>query len=197
VTKLYEEELVCAEVLTEKAHWSVRATAQELGVAESTLRYRLGRRAAGATDGRAQQAEVCQAFAAVIAAWMADQPSPPGRPESIQSLFDTLVSQHGFTGSYQSLRRYVRRRWAPPPIHPIRRVEVMPGSQAQVDWVEPTVYVHELGGWTRLNGFNLTPELLAHVVAAVGPRPDPVVLAGGPQPRLHGRRRHPLDGALR
>lgn len=156
MTKLFEEDLVCAEVLTQKADWSVRATAREFGVAESTMRYRLERRAGGATDARARQPEACQAYAAVIEAWMDRQLPPPERPASIQSLYDTLVGEHGFTGTYQSLRRYVRRRGRPPQIRPIRRVEVMPGSQAQVDWVEPTVYVHELGGWTRVHGFNLT-----------------------------------------
>ena len=52
MTKLREEDLVCAQVLTAEGGRSVRSTAQEVGVAESTLRYRLKRRAEGAVDGR-------------------------------------------------------------------------------------------------------------------------------------------------
>lgn len=58
MAKLSERELVCAEVLVDKGR-SVRSVAKELGVDESTLRYRLRRRAEGAVDGRARQAEAC------------------------------------------------------------------------------------------------------------------------------------------
>jgi len=156
VTKLREEELVCAEVLIDQIHRSVRATARELGVSESTLRYRRQRRAEGATDGRARQPAACQPYEAVIQTWINAQQQRSGRPDPVRSLYEMLIAQHGFTGSYQTLRRYVARRRPRPLIHPIRRVEVMPGTQAQVDWVEPTVYVHQLGGWTQLSGFNLT-----------------------------------------
>ena len=47
MTKLREKDLVCAQVLTAECGRSVRSAAQELGVAESTLRYRLKRRAEG------------------------------------------------------------------------------------------------------------------------------------------------------
>ena len=50
----------------------------------------------------------------------------------------------------------MQRRRPAPKLRPIRRVEVRPGSQAQVDWVAPRVYVSELGGWTPLNAFNLS-----------------------------------------
>ena len=59
MTKLREADLVCAQVLTAECGRSVRSTAQELGVAESTLRYRLKRRAEGAVDGRRHKPEAC------------------------------------------------------------------------------------------------------------------------------------------
>jgi transposase-like protein len=43
VATLSERELVCAEVLVTEAGRSVRAVASDLGVDESTLRYRLKR----------------------------------------------------------------------------------------------------------------------------------------------------------
>ena len=51
MTKLREKEIMCAKVLTE-AGQSVRHTAQQLGIAESTLRYRLQRHRQGALDNR-------------------------------------------------------------------------------------------------------------------------------------------------
>ena len=79
-----------------------------------------------------------------------------GRPALIRALYDVLVRDHGYTGSYKAVARYVGRRRPRPRIRPVRRVEVGPGCQAQVDWVEPVVDVRELGGRTRLSAFNLT-----------------------------------------
>jgi transposase len=49
-------------------------------------------------------------------------------------IYQDLVRDHGFTGSYQTVRRYVER--ARPRPHPEleRRFETAPGHQAQVDW---------------------------------------------------------------
>ena len=114
-----------------------RNRSQELGVAESTLRYRLKRRAEGAVDGRRHKPEACAAHDGVIQAWL-------------QSQQERLEKAGG---------RYLRRRRRPPKVRPLRRVEVRPGSQAQVDWVEPWVHVRELGGRTRLNGLQPVTQL--------------------------------------
>ena len=159
MTKLREEDLVCAQVLTAEGGRSVRSTAQELGVAESTLRYRLKRRAEGAADGRRHKPEACAAHDGVIQAWLQSQQqrlAEGQRPEPVRALYDTLVGEHGYQGTYKAVARYVRRRRRPPKVRPLRRVEVRPGSQAQVDWVEPWVHVRELGGRTRLNAFSLS-----------------------------------------
>ena len=88
---------------------------------------------------------------------MAERAGRPGRTPRQRTLsLRTLVCEHAYTGSYRSVQRYVQRRRPPPRLRPIRRVEVRPGSQAQVDWVAPRVYVSELGGWTPLNAFNLS-----------------------------------------
>jgi transposase len=152
MSKLREKELMCAEVLTD-AGQSVRSTAQQLGVAESTLRYRLQRRRQEATDGRTRQREECAPYDAIIQAWIETQAQRDGRPDSVQSLYELLMSQHGFTGSYKAVWRYVRRRRPPPKRHPKRRVETRPGTQAQLDWATKRLYVAELGGWTALSAF--------------------------------------------
>ena len=150
---------MCAQVLTAECGPSVRSAAQELGVAQSTLRYRLKRRAEGAVDGRRHKPEACAAHDGVIQAWMESQQQRQQegqRPEPVRALYDTLVREHGYEGTYKAVARYVRRRRPPPKVRPLRRVEVRPGSQAQVDWVEPWVQVRELGGRTRLSAFSLS-----------------------------------------
>jgi transposase len=154
VAKLSERELVCAEVLVGKGR-SLRQVARDVGVDESTLRYRLRRRRAGAVDGRTKQSEACAPFEDAINAWIEDQDwSGLGdRPESVQLLYEKLVREHGFSGSYKSVVRFVRRRAPTPAVRPARRVETRPGAQAQADWATRRVFVHELGGITALPVF--------------------------------------------
>ena len=158
MAKLGERELVCAEVLVLEKGKSVRSVARDLGVDESTLRYRLHRRSTGATDGRKGKAEACDEVAEVIEAWIERQPwdSESDRPESIKSLYETLMTEHGYSGSYKAVQRYVRRRAPAPKVRPVRRVETRPGTQAQVDWGTRKIFVHELGGVTPLKAFLLT-----------------------------------------
>ena len=159
MAKLGERDLVCAEVLVGNGK-SVRSVAKDLGVDESTLRYRLARRRKGAVDGRTQQAEACAPFEDVIRAWIDRQPwdSTDGldRPESIKVLFEQLVGEHGYSGSYKAVQRFVRRRAPAPQVRPVRRVETRPGTQAQVDWGTRKIFVHELGGVTPLSAFLMT-----------------------------------------
>lgn len=117
---------MCAQVSTEWGR-SVRSIATELGVDESTVRYRLRRLRARAADGRQDKQESCAAFAAIIEDWMEQQAASASRPEGVRTLYDLLVCLHGFAGSYKSVLRYVRRRRPPPAMRPVRRVETRPG----------------------------------------------------------------------
>lgn len=108
MAKLRERELVVMDVLRGKG-WSTRATARELGVDESTLRYRMRRREAGRRDGRSQQVEACSPWDGVIEAWLAAQEEHGGRPESVRLLYEDVVECHGYKGSYTAVLRYVRR----------------------------------------------------------------------------------------
>lgn len=151
MAKLRERDLVVMDVLREKG-WSTRATARQLGVDESTVRYHMERRETGAVDGRSTQQEACAAWGGVIGAWMAEQGEREGRPEAVRLLYEELAERHGYDGSYKAVLRYVRRRMAAPRLRPIRRVETAPGAQAQVDWFEKVpVHVEELGGRTELD----------------------------------------------
>ena len=50
-----------------------------------------------------------------------------------QRIFQDLVADQGFTGSYSSVKRFVRRLEEKTPL-PFRRMEVDPGAEAQVDF---------------------------------------------------------------
>jgi transposase len=155
VTKLQENHVMAIDEM-ERRGTSKRSLAQVFGVDESTVRYRLKRLRSKAEDGRKKQPEACREFDEEITAWirMQEEAVEQGnRPEAVMALYDRLVSEHGYTGSYKSVLRYVRRRSRRPKKRPIRRIEVQPGMQAQVDWVQVPVWVEEHGGMVKLWAF--------------------------------------------
>ena len=87
-------------------------------------------RVVGAVDGRKQQPEACDSVADVIGAWIAvqDWDGESSRPESIRSLYERLVAEHGFGGSYKAVLRFVRQRAPAPKVRPVRRIETRPGT---------------------------------------------------------------------
>ncbi len=52
---------------------------------------------------------------------------------SAQRIYQDIVTEHGFGGSYSSVKRFVRRVGATTPL-PFRRMEAEPGQEAQVDF---------------------------------------------------------------
>jgi len=52
---------------------------------------------------------------------------------SAQRIYQDLVSDHGFVGSYDSVKRFVRKQGVNHPM-PFRRMECGPGEEAQVDF---------------------------------------------------------------
>jgi transposase len=153
VAKLKEHHIMCAEELAKNQ--SVRKIASTFDVDESTLRYRLGRKRMGSIDGRSLQQEACAPYEMLISEWIRDQEGQK-RPEPVQALYERLCAEHGYTGSYMGVYRFVKRRRKTPLPAPFRRVETRPGAQAQVDWLQKRVYIHSLGGFTRLSAFVMT-----------------------------------------
>jgi transposase len=68
----------------------------------------------------------CRAFGALIETKLEQQ-------LSAQRIWQDLVTEHGFTGSYDSVKRFVRRLGTKLPL-PFRRLECGPGEEAQVDF---------------------------------------------------------------
>lgn len=154
MAKLKERDIVCADVLQQRGE-SVRAIARRLSVDESTLRYRLGRARRSAADGRTDKPEACDVHAPIIAAWI-DAQAEARRPESVKALYETLVSEHAYRGSYKAVVRYVRRRSTPPAIRPSRRVETRPGAQAQIDWGTTRLHIGSADVALEVSAFVVT-----------------------------------------
>lgn len=65
-----------------------------------------------------------------------------------QRIWQDLVATHGFTGGYDSVKRFVRRQRAAAP-EPFRRLECLPGAEAQVDFGQGAWVVNEAGARRR------------------------------------------------
>jgi transposase len=119
---------------------SVRQVAGQLGVDESTLRYRL-RRPLDAPDGRAARPSVLAGWDERVDAVLRRVedarvvPAGTGRCEA-QQLHARRVEEYAFRGSYQAVRRSLKRRFPAAPVQAVRRIETPPGVQAQHDWFD-------------------------------------------------------------
>ena len=122
------------EVLAERG-CSRREIARQLGVDEKTVRYRLAQRGRTEPDGREEKPFAADGMAAPIGAWVADAQAR-GAGLNLMELHEHLVAEHGYTGSYKSVQRFVRAKYPPPKLRARRRVETPPGAQAQADWAE-------------------------------------------------------------
>lgn len=123
---------------------SVRGLSKQMGVTEGALRYRLkGLRKGGAPDGRAGQATALDGLEDAVAAIQErlgdGRLTGEGRPCQVRLIYEALVRDHGYAGSYQSVVRHLRRKHGKPRVRAIRRVETPPGVQAQHDWFEERV----------------------------------------------------------
>lgn len=140
--RLSQEEVVTIGVLAAKGknHCEIART---LGVTEGTVRYHLRRQVEGARDRRADKPFKAEVLGGLIEAWM-DEHEGCKRPPNIRELYEHLVYEWGFEGSYRSVLRYVRRHWPKPKLRTWRRVETPPGAQSQTDWAEfPSVAVRD------------------------------------------------------
>ncbi len=75
---------------------------------------------------------------------------------SATRIWQDLVSEHGFTGSYTAVKRFVRRLGAATPL-PFRRMECEPGQEAQVDFGS--------GAWVIQDGKKRRPHILRIILS--------------------------------
>ena len=131
--------------------WSYRRIARELGVHRETVaRYDRLKQTAGSkpanvtagylglpsSDRSLGPASRCQPYESII-----KQKLDQGL--SAQRIWQDLVAEEGFEGSYSSVKRFVRRLGGKTPL-PFRRMECKPGHEAQVDF--------GTGAWIVQNG---------------------------------------------
>lgn len=131
-----EHVMIAREMMARDA--SIRDVAGKLGVDESTLRYRL-KRALDAPDGRRDRGTALDGWDAVVTAVLqrfGDARVLEGGTVRCPArvVFDVLVREYHFTGSYQAVRRHLKRTYGVAPVQAIRRVETPAGVQAQHDW---------------------------------------------------------------
>jgi transposase len=148
--RLRREEIVTIEVLAEHGE-SGRSIARRLGVSEGTVRYHLRRQGEERSDGRKDKPFLAEAVEEVIAGWFGERRDAK-RPVNVIELYEHLVAEYQYGGSYRSVLRFVRARYPRPRLRTFRRVETPPGAQTQTDWAEyPAV---DLGsGPEPLSGF--------------------------------------------
>lgn len=122
---------------------SIRQMARQLGVHEGALRYRLKRsQEAERPDGRSQKSTSLDGYEDAVHTALERlgdvrvTGETKGRPAQARQIYDVLVRDHGFTGSYKSVVRHLVRRYGRAPVRALRRVETPPGVQAQHDWFE-------------------------------------------------------------
>lgn len=123
---------------------SVRALARQLGVTEGALRYRLKQLEGGSReDGRASQPTALDGYEDAVEsiqhALGDGRLTGEGRPVQARTIYELLVRDHGYPGSYRAVVRHLRRKHGPPRLRALRRVETPPGVQAQHDWFEVRV----------------------------------------------------------
>jgi len=119
MSRLTKEEIVVLKALKEKneGKMSKSALARLLRVSEGAVRYHLKKEKEDASDRRRNKPMKADAFAHIIEERIKigkrDNP-----PSSIEELYDDLISEYGYMGSYRSVLRYVRKHYPFPLIRP-------------------------------------------------------------------------------
>jgi len=126
--------------------------ARKLGVTEGAVRYQIKRQASGLSDGRKIKDSMLDRYEEILFYWTSEYEGEEGRP-SLKILYENLRKYHGYAGSYDAFRRYIRKRF--PEFLKKRsyiRVETPPGALVQVDWKEGiAVYIGSLETPVKLN----------------------------------------------
>lgn len=151
--------------------WSGRRIARELGLDRGTVGKYLAVNAKSATNAQTGSVEPSPAKSAtnpqtgsasvpgpvsLCDPWQEQIEAALERGLSIQRIYQDLVVERQFAGSYFSVRRFVLRRVDAQEL-PFRRMECAPAQELQVDF--------GLGAWVMENGKRRRPHLLRAVLS--------------------------------
>jgi len=146
---------------------------RKLGVSEGAIRYRIKRRESGAIDGRTSRSSMLDRYRDVIDRWRRDYEGERRRP-TLKTLCEWLRQRHGYQGSYDAFRRYIRK--AIPEFYRkgVRvRVETPPGALLLADWKEDLkVQMGEVGRWVKVQAMCFTPGFSRKMVVRFSERKD-------------------------
>ena len=164
--KLVEADIYCIKRM-KKVNKSNCETAHLLGVTEGAVRYRIKKANAGQVDGRSKKKSKVDKYHPVIDSWLEDN-ADRYHKKSLKCLFDMLTRYHGYSMSYDALRRYVRKHF---PQYFKRgsciRMETPPGELMFFDWKEDIkVQMMKPGNWRKVQaacftlGFSRKPAII-------------------------------------
>jgi transposase len=141
-------------ILTLAAHgWSGRRIARELDIHRETvgrhLRLAVAKPAKVPAGFSAPSRSQCEPWREFI-----EQGCQAGL--SAQRLYQDLVAEHQFAGSYDAVKRFVRQLLQTQPV-PFVRMEVEPGAEAQVDFGQ--------GAWVTVEGKRKRPHFFRVILS--------------------------------
>jgi transposase len=134
--------------------WSKRRISRELNLDRATVRKYLAQ--ADSKSPTPQPGSTRGGPASLCEPWQAEIEEALAQGLSIQRIYQDLVVQRQFTGSYFAVRRFVLRRVNPEEL-PFRRMECAPGQEVQVDF--------GLGAWVMEAGKCRRPHLFRAVLS--------------------------------
>jgi len=164
--------MVNAILTLKQRGWSQRRIARELGINRETVARYVNLRGSDskpATNAPTGSEGPKPAKAPIGSIGQDTQkPGPESQCESLrkviedkleeglsrQRIYQDLIDEHGFDGSYYSVRRFVNRLGDNKPI-PFRRMESMPGEQAQIDFGTGAPVVRQDGKRKRPHVFRI------------------------------------------